>query len=197
MSLVLYIFSPAQSFAVSEQITPNNISKSRSVSSYQEKIDKLQDELDKAKNDLHQGAIDAFNRSSDAANRLINWVGIIATIYGIIIAIASLFVGYISIRNQRRSEKAIKTLEGAKLYVDQKIVEFDQIVKRKIEETNKKLDEFIQIALEQLTQDTQEAAKKVKEIEEKGITTDVLLDKFGTIISSLKLVPPSFQVYNN
>lgn len=170
--LSIYVFSPAHLFAAGAPNAPNTVSKFHTTPSYQDKIDKLQEELDKAKNDLHQGNIDAFNRSSDAANRLINWVGIIATIYGIIIAIASLFIGYVSIRNQRRSEEALKTLEGAKSYVDQKISEFDDIIKRKNEEINKKLNDFIQLSLEQLTQDTQEAVKKVKEIEEKGITTE-------------------------
>jgi tetratricopeptide (TPR) repeat protein len=181
--IVFYLFSPAHIFAATEPSALRGAPKSNTITSYQDRVDKLQEELDKAKHDLHQANIDAFNRSSDAANRLINWVGIIATIYGIIIAIASLFIGFIAFRNQKRSEEALKTLEGAKSYVNQTlegaksyvnkmISEFDDIVKRKNEEINKKLNDFIQLSLEQLTQDTQEATKKVKEIEEKGITTE-------------------------
>jgi len=169
---VFYLFSPAYIFAATEPSALRGAPKSNTITAYQDRVDRLQEELDKAKHDLHQANIDAFNRSSDAANRLITWVGVIATIYGIIIAIASLFIGFISFRNQKRSEEALKTLEGAKSYVNKVISEFDDIVKRKNEEINKKLNDFIQLSLEQLTQDTQEAAKKVKEIEEKGITTE-------------------------
>lgn len=170
--IVVYIFSPAHIFAATEPSALRGGPKSNTITSYQERVDKLEEELDKVKHDLHQANIDAFNRSGDAANRLITWVGVTATIYGIIIAIASLFIGFISFRNQRRSEEALKTLEGAKSYVNKMISEFDDIVKRKNEEIEKKLNDFIQLSLEQLTQDTQEAAKKVKEIEEKGITTE-------------------------
>ena len=170
--IVFYLFSPAHIFAATKPSAPREAPKSNTITSYQDSVDRLREELDNVKHDLHQANIDAFNRSSDAANRLITWVGVIATIYGIIIAIASLFIGFISFRNQKRSEEALKTLEGAKSYVNKVISEFDDIVKRKNEEINKKLNDFIQLSLEQLTQDTQEAAKKVKEIEEKGITTE-------------------------
>jgi tetratricopeptide (TPR) repeat protein len=171
--IILYLFSSSYVFAVSEAVAPpNGTTKSNTIISMQDKIDKLTEELNNVKNDLHKGNIDAFNKSSDSANKLINWVGIVATIYGIIIAIASLFVGYVSIRNQWKSKEALKTLEGAKKYVDKKLTELDNIIERKNEEINKKLDDFLQLSLEQLTQDTQTAVKKVKEIEEKGITTE-------------------------
>jgi peptidoglycan hydrolase CwlO-like protein len=161
-SIVFYVFTPAYICAATEPSALRGAPKSNKITSYQDRIDRLQEELDKTKHELHQANIDAFNRSSDAANRLITWVAVIATIYGIIIALASLFIGFISFRNQKRTEDALKTLEGAKSYVNKVISEFDDIAKQKHEEIDKKLNDFIQLSLEQLTQDTQEAAKKLK-----------------------------------
>ena len=58
------------------------------------------------------------------------------------------------------------------MYVEDKTKEFDKSMEDRLSETNRKYKELIQISLQQLSQDTKEAADKIKEIKEKGVTTE-------------------------
>ncbi|MDD5568443.1 MAG: tetratricopeptide repeat protein [Candidatus Omnitrophica bacterium] len=130
-----------------------------------EEIKNVMDYLQVLRLDLHQSTIESYNRSSDAANKLISILTLLATIFGVLIALAGVFVTYESIRSKQRSDKAIQTLETAKLYVEEKTGEFNK---------------FIQMQVNLLAQETEKASRKVeerakekvKEIEEKNIPAD-------------------------
>ena len=85
---------------------------------------------------------------------------------------AGFYIGFESWRSRQRSEKAIQTLEDAKRYVTTRTEEFDKTIRKKIEEISTKYKNLFQMSLEQLSQDTDEAARKIKDIKEKGITTE-------------------------
>jgi len=115
--------------------------------------------------------IESYNRACDSINRLIMYITWIAGIFGIIITLAGVFIAYQSIRVGRRREEAVRTLEDAKAYVKNKVMEFEETIKLKLTDIDKLVTEFTQISLDQLRQDAEEQTKKIKERGEKGVTT--------------------------
>jgi len=157
--------APQKDDSTSKNITSNNII-------YQEEIQKLKKEIEVIRQDSYQKIIEAYNRSCESANRLVTYITMIATIFGIIIAIAGVFIGFESIRSRHRSEEAIRTLENAKLYVSEKVLEFDKTMLDKSKEIDKRFEEFYKISTAQLSQDVEETTKKIKDIQQKFIQTD-------------------------
>jgi len=150
----------------------NPVTELRDSTIYQEEIKEIKKDIELLREDLYQDIAEGYNRSREAIDRLINFIGVIATIFGIIIALGGIFIGFEGVRSWKRREEAIRTLEDAKSYVEGRVGEFDKIIAGKIKAINRKFEEFARISLEQLSKDTEEAARKVKEIEEKGITTE-------------------------
>jgi len=179
LSLSLLLYMPqgwTASVAETEKSTGEESIKLTKPKNDQERLKKLEKDVENMSNDIHKGIREGYYRNNEAINNLTNFIGIIATIFGIIIALAGLFVGYESIRSRQRREEAIKTLEEAKSYVENKIKDFNKAIRERLKE----VDKLVQISLDQLAQDTKQAAKrveeesarKVKEIEEKSIATE-------------------------
>ena len=122
-------------------------------------------------------AVEAANRSGQATSRLITFVGIVATIFGVIIALAGGFIGYEGMRARRKSMEAIKTLEEAKSFVETEV----ERLRKKIAE----IEKLMQLNLDQLKQDTEEAGRKVAETSARKIeeleAKDISLEREGKI----------------
>jgi polyhydroxyalkanoate synthesis regulator phasin len=145
---------------------------------YGERVSKVEGDVEKLRNDLYVVAVEAANRSGQATSRLIAFVGVIATVFGVIVALAGGFIAYEGVRARRKSKEAVETLEEAKLFVENEV----ERLKKKFEEVST----LIQFNLEQLTQDTEEAGRKVtetstrkiEELEAKDITLEREQDRF-------------------
>ena len=122
-------------------------------SSYAERIGKAEDNVEKLRNELYSSAMDAVNRSGQETSRLITFVGIIATIFGVTIALAGGFIGYEGIRARRKSKEAIDTLDKAKSFVEAEVT--------KLKEDIEGVRKLLQVSLDQLKQDTEEAARSL------------------------------------
>lgn len=106
--------------------------------------------------------LDVSKQNIEIANALIKYIGAIATIFGIILAIAGLFIGFEGIRSRQRREEAIKTLENAKIYVDETVSEYREKMKIKTDEVELLAKETIKLAREQLNRDIEDVSKAFK-----------------------------------
>lgn len=61
-----------------------------------------------------------YQQTNDRLNNYLTFTGIVASIFGLLIALAGIYIGFESLRSQNRRKDAIKTLEDAKDYVNEK-----------------------------------------------------------------------------
>ncbi|CAM3869652.1 hypothetical protein FLSI110296_00400 [Flavobacterium sinopsychrotolerans] len=61
-----------------------------------------------------------YQQTNDRLNNYLTFTGIVASIFGLLIALAGIYIGFESLRSQNRRKDAIKTLEDAKGYVNEK-----------------------------------------------------------------------------
>jgi tetratricopeptide (TPR) repeat protein len=140
---------------------------------YEQNLDSIRKELNILEESIYKNNIEAYNRACVAVTQLISYVTLVAAVVGIILTIAGIYIAYEGIRTHRRREKVIRTIEEAKSYLETQISAFDKTIKTKTDEIDKMLKDFTQISLDELSQDVEDFAKKLKKKEEKGITTEV------------------------
>ena len=108
-----------------------------------------------------------YQLTNDRLNNYLTFTGIISGIFGLIIAIAGIYIGFASLKAQKRNEAAIKTLEEAKNYVSGKKSEFDGIMTQKVSELESEYNRIIKIFKDKLLADIDFETSKVKEVAEK------------------------------
>ena len=154
--------------------------------SQQAEINSLKNNIDIMRSDLYQKTVEGYQKSCDAANRLISYMTLVATIFGIIIAIAAIYIGYESNKSRKRRNEAIRTLDNAKLYVEEKVKNFDNTIAEKYSYIDKRVNEVIQILLNQLSQETDALTNKRMDSNE-GKISSLTKDKLEYIESRIKL----------
>jgi tetratricopeptide (TPR) repeat protein len=108
-----------------------------------------------------------YQQTNDRLNNYLTFTGIIASIFGVLIALAGIYIGFESLRSQNRRKDAIKTLEDAKNYVNDKKSEFDSLISDKEKLLQSEYDKIIQIIKEKLLSDIAIETSKLKEVAEK------------------------------
>ncbi len=133
---------------------------------YEEKIRQLEIQNNEIKNDLINRTIGIYQVTNDRLNTHISYISLTATIFGLIIAIGGVWIGYESIRSRKRAEQAIKTLEEAKKYVEDKKEEFDASVNSRLKDIDVEFQRVAGVLKEQLVSDINNATKEVKTLAE-------------------------------
>jgi len=133
------------------------------------RLEKLEKDIDKYSESRHASIEAAAKQSIDTANSLISYIGFIATTFGIIIALAGIFLGIEGIRSRQRREEAVRSLEQAKNYVGEKLTEFDAVMKTKFGEIDKLCKESIYVGVDQLNRDIEQASKEIQESREHAL----------------------------
>lgn len=131
---------------------------------YQERINSLETKVSRYENELLDETIKSVQQTNDRIDNYLTFTGIIATIFGVIIAVGGVFIGFESIRSQSRRDEAIKTLEEAKRYVENKKSDFDQAITKKIGELDIEYQNILILSKERLLEDINSETQKVKEI---------------------------------
>ncbi|MFY7742906.1 MAG: hypothetical protein ACOVQR_09675 [Flavobacterium sp.] len=108
-----------------------------------------------------------YQHTNDRLNNYLTFTGIIASIFGVLIALAGIYIGFESLRSQNRRKDAIKTLEDAKNYVNDKKSEFDSLISDKKKLLQSEYDKLIQIIRDKLLSDIAIETSKIKEVAEK------------------------------
>lgn len=126
-------------------------------------INDLENKIDKYKEELLKETISSYQQTNDRINNYLTFTTIIATIFGVIIAFGGIFIGFESIKSSRRREEAIKTLEEAKKYVEDKKSEFDQTIDNKLKDLEIEYQKILTISKERLEEDINIETQKVKD----------------------------------
>jgi tetratricopeptide (TPR) repeat protein len=108
-----------------------------------------------------------YQLTNDRLNNYLTFTGIISAIFGLIIALAGIYIGFASLKAQKRNDAAIKTLEEAKNYVSGKKTEFDGLMNQKISELEGEYQRIIKIFKDKLLADIDFETSKVKAVVEK------------------------------
>lgn len=132
----------------------------------EDKLRQLENQNNEIKNDLINRTIGMYEVTNDRLNTHISYISLIATIFGLIIAIGGVWIGYESIRSRKRTEEAIRTLEEAKKYVEDKKEDFDAIVNRRLKDIDEEFQRVVGLLKEQLVADVNNATQEVKTIAE-------------------------------
>lgn len=132
----------------------------------EEKVRQLENQNNEIKNDLINRTIGIYQVTNDRLNTHISYISLIATIFGLMIAMGGVWIGYESIRSRKRTEEAIKTLEEAKKYVEDKKEDFDATVNRRLKDIDEEFQKLVGLLKEQLVSDINNATQEVKTLAE-------------------------------
>jgi len=157
-------FSEAKNDTILKQ---NNELNELIIYQQKQKLLTLEKELVNHQDALLNQTINTYQQTNDRINNYLTFTGIIATIFGLIIALGGFLIGFESIKSQRKTDQAIKTLEEAKNYVKNKKSEFDNIITNKISELEEEYKNILKLSKERLVDDVNFETKKVKDIAQK------------------------------
>lgn len=107
-----------------------------------------------------------YQQTNDRLNNYLTYTAIVASIFGVLIALAGIYIGFESLRSQNRRKDAIKTLEEAKSYVNNKKTDFDNLVESKKSLLQDEYDSIVQLLKDKLLNDIELETSKVKSIVE-------------------------------
>jgi|SRR6185437_882116 len=130
-------------------------------------INRLESTIDEMKKQSFQKEKDAYQLNNDRIGNYLTFTGVIATIFGLIIALGGIFIAFESIKSQRTKDEAIRTLEGAKKYVEDKKEAFNKIVDDKSNEISLEYKKIVTLFKEQLINDIDKETQNVKEMASK------------------------------
>ncbi|MDR4895001.1 MULTISPECIES: tetratricopeptide repeat protein [unclassified Chryseobacterium] len=105
-----------------------------------------------------------YQQTNDRLNNYLTFTGIIASIFGVLIALSGIYIGFESLKSQRKTKEAIKTLEEAKKYVNNKKTDFDSVIEDKKNLLQTEYDKIIQLFKDKLLNDIELETSKVKDI---------------------------------
>src|SRR3989304_6409032 len=128
----------------------------------EDKLRQLENQNNEIKNDLINRTIGMYEVTNDRLNTHISYISLIATIFGLIIAIGGVWIGYESVRSRKRTEEAIRTLEEAKKYVEDKKEEFNTSISSRLKEIDVEFQKVVGILKEQLVSDINSATQEVQ-----------------------------------
>lgn len=131
------------------------------------KIEALTEELKDTKKELYDRTIVSYQQTNDRLNNYITFTGVIATIFGVIIGFGSIWVGIESLKSSRKRDEAIKILEEAKKYVEEKKSEFEVAMRQKLEDIEIDYKKIIDINKQRLIADIDNQAANFKELTER------------------------------
>ena len=134
---------------------------------YVEKISALENKIKDYENRLLSETIRSYQQTNDRINNYLTFTAIIATIFGVIIAVGGVFIGFESMQSRKRRNEAIKTLEEAKSYVEDKKSDFDETITEKLVELNNEYQKMLTFSKERLLEDVNTETQNVKEIAQK------------------------------
>ncbi|MEK0337221.1 MAG: tetratricopeptide repeat protein, partial [Nitrosopumilus sp.] len=123
--------------------------------------------LEKNKEESINEVVRSYQVTNDRINNYLTFTGIFAMIFGVIIALAGIFIGFESLKSQRRRKEAIKTLEQAKQYVEGKKSDFDKTIDEKIKNIDSEYQKILKLSKERLLADVEAVTQKVKEVAQK------------------------------
>lgn len=131
-----------------------------------EKIEQIKYENQNLQNNYNNLTLQ-YQQTNDRLNNYLTFTAIVASIFGVLIALAGIYIGFESLRSQNRRKDAIKTLEDAKNYVNDKKTEFDTLIVDKKELLQSEYDKITQIIKDKLLSDIEIETSKVRLIAEK------------------------------
>lgn len=113
-----------------------------------------------------ESLISIYEQTNDRLDNYLTFTAIVASIFGVLIALAGIYIGFESLRSQNRRKEAIKTLEDAKLYVNGKKSDFDNLIEEKKGLLTKEYQDIIDLLKDKLLNDIEFETSKVKSIAE-------------------------------
>jgi tetratricopeptide (TPR) repeat protein len=105
-----------------------------------------------------------YQQTNDRLNNYLTFTAIVASIFGVLIALAGIYIGFESLRSQNRRKDAIKTLEDAKNYVNDKKSDFDNLLDEKKKLLQSEYDKLTQLIKDKLLSDIEIETSKVREV---------------------------------
>ena len=132
----------------------------------QEKIEKMEYENQNLQNNYSNLTLQ-YQQTNDRLNNYLTFTAIVASIFGVLIALAGIYIGFESLRSQNRRKDAIKTLEDAKKYVNDKKTEFDTLIDDKKKLLQSEYDKLTQLIKDKLLSDIEIETSKVRVLAEK------------------------------
>ena len=163
--LVILIFLLSQIATATDSLSVRG--NELSVQINEKKIDALEAQLLSYKEALFNEVINSYQQTNDRINSYLTFVSIIATIFGLIIAIGGIFIGFESIKSRKRRQEAIKTLDEAKAYVENKKSDFDSAIDEKLEQIENEYQKILNLFKQRLLDDVNKETQRVKDIVEK------------------------------
>ena len=158
--LTIFIFLTAISYSFCQKKEVNN-----EVKELQVKIQRMEFENQNLTNN-YNNLTTQYQHTNDRLNNYLTYTAIVASIFGVLIALAGIYIGFESLRSQNRRKDAIKTLEEAKSYVDEKKMEFDRIIESKKQLLQDEYENIIKVLKAKLLSDIELETSKVREIAE-------------------------------
>lgn len=131
----------------------------------QENLRRIEFENEQIKSDFNHLKT-LYQQTNDRLDNYLDYTGIIASIFGVLIALAGIYIGFEGLRSQNRRKKAIKTLEEAKAYVNDKKTDFDELVQDKKHLLQKEYKNIVQLLQDKLLNDIEFETSKVRQIAE-------------------------------
>lgn len=155
--LVLLIMTPIYYSFGQQKDNKNDLTELR------EKIQKIEFENQNLTNNYNNLAIQ-YQHTNDRLNNYLTFTAIVSSVFGVLIALAGIYIGFESLRSQNRRKDAIRTLEEAKSYVDNKKGEFDKLIESKKQSFQNEYDNIIKVLKDKLLNDIELETSRVKEI---------------------------------
>ena len=131
--------------------------------SLEDKLQRLEYENQSLLNQYNNIAIQ-YQHTNDRLNNYLTFTAIVASIFGVLIALAGIYIGFESLRSQNRRRDAIKTLEDAKRYVNNKKGDFDILIDEKKKLLQLEYDKLTQLIKDKLLSDIEIETSKVREV---------------------------------
>jgi tetratricopeptide (TPR) repeat protein len=153
--------------AQSREISEKNDNLTKQLTANEERINKIEKDLGETRNEILNRTINAYQITNDRINTHLTFISLIATIFGVIIAVGGILIALESIKSQKRREDAIRTLEEAKRYVEDRKESFDQVLLQKLKELNEEYQKLLNLSKEQLFEDINNETQKVRVAAEK------------------------------
>jgi tetratricopeptide (TPR) repeat protein len=161
-------------------------------------IGDLERKLSNIEADKIEELVDNYKLTNDRINTQLTYISLISTIFGVILALGSIFIGFESIKSNKKRQEALQTLEEAKNYVNERKNEFDNVIKGKLQTIENEYKKVIELSKEQLIESLNSETSRIKEFakektkEIEGLSlenkSDKLLEEFNRKIEFLESV---------